>query len=122
MKYDKSLFKVIFTKGSGPGGQHKNKVETCCVITHIPTGLTQTCQDSRSKMTNFETALNRLQSKLKSMNDLARHEQLNSKRQEALTTVIRTYNFQRNEVKDHRTNKTAHLGRVLNGHLELIQQ
>ena len=27
------------TRGSGPGGQHRNKVETAIVVVHLPTGL-----------------------------------------------------------------------------------
>jgi protein subunit release factor B len=33
MKIDKTIFKVTFTRGTGAGGQHKNKVETCAVVT-----------------------------------------------------------------------------------------
>lgn len=32
-------FQVIYSKGSGPGGQHRNKVETCVTIIHLPSGL-----------------------------------------------------------------------------------
>jgi len=51
---------VIYSKGSGPGGQHKNKVETCVTIIHKITGLKEKCEDSRSKLKNYETALQRL--------------------------------------------------------------
>jgi hypothetical protein len=30
---------VTHTKGSGPGGQHRNKVQTAVVLKHQPTGL-----------------------------------------------------------------------------------
>lgn len=35
------------------------------------------------------------------------------------TKVIRTYNFKRNEVKDHRSKKTAPLGKFLEGKVDL---
>ena len=42
-------------------------------------------------------------------------EELNEKRREAIKNngTIRTYNFQRNTVKDHRTGKTADLKNLL---------
>lgn len=121
MKLDKREFKVIFTRGTGPGGQHRNKVETCCVITHIPSGITQRCQASRSKMTNYETALKLVVAKLHQKLADAQHEKLNSVRQDKLTTVIRTYNFQRHEVKDYTSGKVARLGLVLDGKIELLR-
>jgi protein subunit release factor A len=121
MKLDKKEFKVIFTRGTGPGGQHRNKVETCCVITHIPSGITQRCQASRSKMTNYETALKLVLTKLQDLKKQAQHEKLNSVRHEKLVTVIRTYNFQRHEVKDYTSGKTARLELVLDGNLELLR-
>lgn len=36
-----------FVKGFGPGGQKTNKSNNCVVLTHIPTGETVKCHDSR---------------------------------------------------------------------------
>lgn len=44
------------TKGSGPGGQHRNKTETTVVATHLPTGITARC-DGRSQFKNKEDAI-----------------------------------------------------------------
>jgi peptide chain release factor len=44
----KSDIKIEYTKGKGPGGQHKNKVETMVVATHIPTGI-KASVDGRSR-------------------------------------------------------------------------
>ncbi|MCY2992774.1 MAG: peptide chain release factor-like protein [Planctomycetota bacterium] len=30
---------IVRTRRSGPGGQHRNKVETAVVITHLPSGV-----------------------------------------------------------------------------------
>jgi peptide chain release factor 1 len=53
-----------FTRGTGPGGQHRNKVDTCVYLTHIPTG-TKVKVDGRSRSTNEETALIVLRNRLK---------------------------------------------------------
>ena len=51
---------VTHTKGSGPGGQHRNKVQTAVVLKHRPTGLTGSASDSRSQTQNAAAALFRL--------------------------------------------------------------
>jgi hypothetical protein len=48
------------TRGSGPGGQHRNKVETAIVITHEPTGVVGQASEKRSQNTNREVAIERL--------------------------------------------------------------
>ena len=52
------------TRGSGPGGQHRNKVETAIVITHRPTGVTGRASEQRSQETNRRAALARLRVEL----------------------------------------------------------
>ena len=52
------------TRGSGPGGQHRNKVETAIRIIHNPTGIIVTSSDSKSKMQNKKRALAKLKDAL----------------------------------------------------------
>lgn len=123
MDIDPKKFRVIFTKGTGAGGQHKNKVETCAVVIHIETGLQEKCEETRYKNKNLKLAYKRLTEKLLSLEKERLHEEKNDKRNEAIETngVIRTYNFQRNEVKDHRTGKKANLKKFLNGDIDSIR-
>lgn len=112
----KNEFKVTYTRGTGAGGQHKNKVETCCIVTHIPTGISERCQDSRSKSTNYDTAMKRVLARIEKLKVQEKKDKLNQKRKQALTVgVIKTYNFQRGEVKDHRTGEISSLADRLNG-------
>lgn len=118
--FNKKDYKVEYTKGTGAGGQHKNKVETCVTITHLPTGFKERCQDTRYKKRNYEIALERLNKRIIELYKTELHLEKNRKRVEAIknTGVIRTYNYPRNEVKDHRTGKVFNLKKFLDGNLE----
>ena len=41
-----------FIRSGGPGGQHVNKVSTCVVLVHRPSGLAVRCQQDRSQSMN----------------------------------------------------------------------
>jgi len=55
---------VVRTRRGGPGGQHRNKVETAVVITHRPSGVSAEANERRSQAENREAALQRLRVRL----------------------------------------------------------
>ncbi len=59
-------------RASGPGGQHVNKTESALRLTHPPSGVVVTAQDSRSQFRNRETAFERLITRLKKLNHVPR--------------------------------------------------
>lgn len=109
-------------RGKGPGGQHRNKTSSMVRITHKPTGIVVTI-DGRYQHKNKKLAMKELEQRLgdakretlakakKADRDIKIHEH----------TVVRTYDFSRGVVKDHRTGRTASLKNILEkGRLDLF--
>ena len=52
-------------KGSGPGGQNRNKRETGIRLKHLPSGVTVSATERRSQAQNLHAAYERLENRLK---------------------------------------------------------
>jgi protein subunit release factor B len=95
MHLTKKDFKLEWYSGSGAGGQHRNKHQNCCRITHIESGLRAQGTESRERSTNQRTAFNRLAQLI-----LAKYYSEGDVERWRAGGVIRNYHGVRNEVHD----------------------
>lgn len=124
IKIEPDDLKVDTFRSSGPGGQHMQKTSSAVRLTHLPTGLTATCQSERSQHQNKETALKILQARLLEL-ELAKRAEERAKLKGKRVTAgwgnqIRSYVLHPYKmVKDHRTDyQTGDTDAVLDGELD----
>jgi peptide chain release factor 1 len=91
----KKDFTLDWYSGQGAGGQHRNKHQNCCRITHIESGITVNGTESRSRVENQRTAFNTLAKLV-----VGWYQAKNSIDKETSDEVIRNYHAVRNEVLD----------------------
>ena len=91
-------------RASGPGGQHVNKTESALRLTHPPSGVVVTAQDSPSQFRNRETAFERLVERLKRLNHVPKKR--------IATKPTAASKRRRIESKKQRATVKRHRGRV----------
>jgi peptide chain release factor 1 len=100
-------------RSRGPGGQHVNKTESACRVTHIPSGITVFCQESRQHRQNRVKALDMVKLKLyqTEFEKNAASQQHNRRLQvtsASRSERIRTYNYLQDRISDHRLDENFH--------------
>ena len=121
-----SDLKVEWYSGTGAGGQHRNKHQNSCRITHIPTGIVATAQ-CRSRQNSLAEALQTIQTQVDNITQTAYTKEIASTRKAQVGTgmrgdKIRTYRFQDDRVQDHVTGRSAKCSAVLRGKFDLLWQ
>ncbi|WP_209325098.1 peptide chain release factor 1 [Brevibacterium renqingii] len=113
-------------RSSGPGGQSVNTTDSAVRITHLPTGITASCQNEKSQLQNKDAAMRMLRARiLAKQAEEAAAEAADIRRSQVRTVDrserIRTYNFPENRITDHRTGfKAYNLDQVLAGDLDPV--
>ena len=119
-----SDIKIEWYSGTGAGGQHRNKHQNSCRLTHLPTGTVTTAQ-CRSRQTSYDQAYTALKQAVDQKSHLIYNNGIASDRKQQVGSgmrgdKIRTYRFQDDVVKDHVTDKTASVKQVLAGNFDLL--
>jgi peptide chain release factor 2 len=124
LELDEADLRIDTYRASGAGGQHVNKTDSAVRITHVPTGIVVQCQNERSQLSNRQTALRILKSRLAEHELEKREAELARERGEVLDTgfgsQIRSYVLHPYQmVKDHRTGvEEGNAQAVLDGRLD----
>jgi peptide chain release factor 2 len=129
VEIDESDLRIDTYRASGAGGQHVNKTDSAVRITHLPTGIVVQCQNERSQLSNRQTAMRILKSRLAEYELEKREAELARERGALPDTgfggeAIRSYVLHPYQlVKDHRTDlEEGNAQAVLDGRLdEFIQ-
>jgi peptide chain release factor 1 len=111
---------IATARGTGPGGQNRNKTESCVIVTHKATGLQVRIDNERSQHQNKALAMKVMAARLY---DAERERQRVAKETERKQQVgtgqrgdkVRTYRTQDDQVTDHRTGVKSRLARWYNG-------
>ena len=118
--------RVDVFRSSGPGGQSVNTTDSAVRLTHLPTGITVSCQDEKSQHKNREKAFKVLRSRLFEAEQARQNQEMAANRKSQVgsgdrSERIRTYNYPQSRVTDHRINLTMHkLEAFMSGDIEEI--
>jgi peptide chain release factor 1 len=120
---DPSEVRTEVMRASGAGGQHVNKTESAIRLTHIPSGIVVSMQDTRSQHQNRERAWRVLRARLAQKKREEREEEVMKLRRSVVGVAkmgrgdkIRTYNYGQQRVTDHRSGFSVHdLDNVMEG-------
>lgn len=111
-KLNEKELRYDYMRAQGPGGQHVNKTESACRITHVPTGLAVLIQEDRSQAKNRELAFEIIREKLYQLEfDKKMGDEMEKRKTQIgsgdRSDKIRTFNFPQDRITDHRLGKTV---------------
>jgi protein subunit release factor A len=116
--------RIEWYSGTGAGGQHRNKHQNSCRITHLPTGIMATaqCRSRENSLTEARSSI--MQRVTAAAQNRVTTEQAEDRRQQVGSGMrgdkIRTYRFQDDVVQDHRTGRRAQVSAVMRGQFDKL--
>ena len=119
-----SDLRLEWFSGTGCGGQHKNKHQNSCRLTHIPTGITQTAQ-TRSRENSYKLAHTELVLLVGNTMKAQYYDKTSTIRKDQVGSgmrgdKIRTIRFQDNTVVDHITGKKMQADKFMKGFMDSL--
>jgi peptide chain release factor 1 len=113
------------TRGSGAGGQARNKTSNAVILTHKPSGVTVRCESERSQIQNLNNAKEMLRARLHEARATAATDGRNADRRSQLGVGARgdkrrTIAIQRDQVTDHVLGTRMNAERYMKGDLTPI--
>ena len=111
---------ISATRGSGAGGQKRNKTSNCIIVKHVPSGLQVRCESERSQSQNKQSALELLAARLWEAKHTANSQALVQQRRTQVGSGMRgdkrrTIRTQDGQVNDHITGRRWELKAYLRG-------
>ncbi len=109
------------SRSSGPGGQSVNKLSSAVKLEHTPTGITVSMQDEKSQHKNRAKAWRILRSRVYEHYEGQKRAERASERKAMIgsgdrSQKIRTYNYPKNRLTDHRINLSLYsLDKIMAG-------
>lgn len=110
-------------RGSGNGGQARQKTSNAVQMKHLPTGVAVRVESSRSQLANRESAFRLLAARIAGAHQNAQKVAQDGARRALVGTgergdKIRTVRVRDNHVTDHQTGKKISLTRYRRGHVD----
>lgn len=116
--------KIEWYSGSGAGGQHRNKHQNSCRLTHLPTCIV--CKaETRSRESSYREAYNALTALIQGKAETKVRVERNKIRRDQMGSGMRgdkrrTYRFQDDTVHDHITGKQTSCSHFLKGNVNYL--
>ena len=126
VKIEPEDLRIDVMRASGAGGQCVNRTDSAVRITHLPTGIVVSCQETKHQAQNKEKAMANLRSRLyekKKREAMAQRSDMRSSQigSNMRAEKIRTYNFPQARITDHRVKKSwFNLEGILSGDIQTM--